>query len=510
MSAERFSATSDTTDAATSITKGAGVEIAVEGLSINTVEGRGHPGRAVLSDVHLNVTRGAALAIVGPSGAGKTTLVRALIGEVAEGLRVVGGKITIDGVNPLSLRSRELRSFRRRCSYVDQDPGAALPPGWSVRQIIRQRAGLSGHGSGSASGTMRDLEILDLLGAFGLANIEGILERTPKELSGGQRRRLGIAAGIAGQPELLLIDEPTAGVDKAAAQVMLDSLKIAREQSGATCVVITHDLEVAKALADRVMRIGDIGDAAGYSADRTAANDLAVDGTATNTRSEGNTAAPNKCGNDTILEVVNLALYHGDAQVLNEFNLSVQRGEIVGISGPSGCGKTTLLRSILGLHPASNGKITVSAPGGIGWIPQESELSLNPSVPIVKTLRRAASGDKRAESRKSRKIPELLSALDLPDFLSTPKYMRQLRPDHLSGGQRQRVSMARALLSRPTLLLADEPTSALDRTNAARVIAALCADSDQRATVVVSHDPAVLSACDRVVELTADIPKPVR
>lgn len=76
MSAERFSATSDTTDAATSITKGAGVEIAVEGLSINTVEGRGHPGRAVLSDVHLNVTRGAALAIVGPSGAGKTTLVR--------------------------------------------------------------------------------------------------------------------------------------------------------------------------------------------------------------------------------------------------------------------------------------------------------------------------------------------------------------------------------------------------------------------------------------------------
>lgn len=442
-----------------------GVDIVVKGLSI----GAKKAGTAVLSTIDLQVSEGEALAITGPSGAGKTTLVKALIGEIAPGLHVTGGSITIAGKHPLTMRGQPLRAFRRGCAYVDQDPGAALPPRWTVRRIIRQRARLS------------DTDMLSLLGEFGLADIDGILDRTPRQLSGGQRRRLGIAAGIAGQPKLLLIDEPTAGVDHAAARIMLDSLKVARKRSGATCVVITHDLKVAEELADRVLMVGG------------GPQDPILNPTGT----------PKSSGDaDVVLRIDNLTLTQGGHNILSNINLELRRGDIVGITGPSGGGKTTLLRAILGLHAPAQGTITISEPDSVGWIPQESELSLNPAVPVATILRRAAG-----HHTDSAALADLLHGLNLPGFLRTPRqsghqnHHQLTRPDELSGGQRQRVNVARALLTRPTLLLADEPTSALDGENSRRVIAAIRTSAENRATIIASHDPSVLAACHRIVSL---------
>ena len=462
----------------------AGVDIDVDRLSISTVAGPDQAGYAVVSDINLQVAEGESIAVTGASGAGKTTLVKALIGEVGTGLRVTDGSVSVAGQHPLLLRGQGLRAFRRAC--------AALPPRWSVRRIIRQRAK-----AGRIAGRISDEVILNLLDDFGLGGIEDILERTPRQLSGGQRRRLGIAAGIAGHPKLLLIDEPTAGVDRATARLMLDSLKVARDRSGATCVVITHDPSVAAELADRVLRVGDTPSVLPTATDKAASTPAVEPAGAQDAPAR---PAQRSHEADTILRLDGLTLSHGAHDVLTEFDLSVDRGAIVGISGPAGRGKTTLLRAIAGLHAPVRGRIDGPHPSSVGWIPQESELSLNPAVPVATILRRAAG--RHADNSA---IAEVLDLLDLPDFLRSPRtrgrlhHSKRTRPDELSGGQRQRVSVARALLSQPTLLLADEPTSALDGANAQRVINAIRAGKSARATIIVSHDPAVLAACDRVV-----------
>lgn len=461
-----------------------GVDITVENLHIAALTRSDRPPRPILSGIDFHVARGESLAIMGPSGTGKTTLVKAMLGDLGHGLVVTRGRIAVDDHLPLSMRGSALRAFRRECAYVDQDPGATLPPRWSVRRILRQRAGLT------------DDEALVLLSDFGMAEIGGILDRTPTQLSGGQRRRLGIAAGVAEQPKLLLIDEPTAGVDAAATRVVLDSLKVAQSRSGATCVVITHDNRVAEELANRVIFIGD--DAAGHDVGETRSFTA---------------QAEVQASADTLLSIENLTIAHGCQEILTGFSLSVRRGEIVGISGPSGRGKTTLLRAILGLHPISQGTISGADPHNVGWIPQESELSINPAVPVATILRRAAKRTAEHTAARTTKgsvdvseISSVLHALDLSDYLDlSPRlqvqHLRRCKSDQLSGGQRQRVNVARALLRNPRILVADEPTSALDKANALRVVSLLKSSASQRATIIASHDPDVLAACDRVIEL---------
>lgn len=310
---------------------------------------------------------------------------------------------------------------------------------------------------------------LGILGDFGLGDIDRILDRTPQELSGGQRRRVSVAAAVAADPELLIIDEPTAGVDAPTVELMVDTLRIARKRSQATTLVITHSMNVACALADRILTV-DSRRIHSVSPQPAAACSCAA------VASSADPVAVR-------LSVTDVRVAHGAHVSCAPFSLSVGAGEIVALTAPSGAGKTSVIRRKLRRR--------------FGWIPQESELALNPHVAIRSLLVRTGASQEQ--------ITALLDELELPNFLY--REHRRLRADDLSGGQRQRVSVALSLLGGPDLLLADEPTSALDSHSARLVLAAIRAHRAPHAAVLIaSHDPAVLEIADRVVALGSGVP----
>lgn len=493
------------------------IPVSVRGLSVTS------RGGAVFRDLDLEVPAGSAIALVGPSGSGKSTLAHALLGDVPDGLTVTAGTITVDGLDPLVMSPRQLRTLRRRCAYVDQDPGASLPPHLTVRRILGERARIA-HGSPSRGGrapVLSDDAMLGLLEDLGLSGVTGILDRRPSELSGGQRRRVGVAAGLAAAPELLIIDEPTAGVDAAAVELMMDTLCRARERTKATYLVITHDHVVADALADVTFAFDDA--CAGLSGPKTANPALdhdeaaepvsAVLGPADPGIASAAPPAPEPvptpdsgAAQHPLLDVRDLVIHRNGSRIVEGVSLAVGAGGAVALSGPSGAGKTTVLRSILGLAPATEGRISFDgsdlAPdlrhrprhvrSGFGWVPQESELSLNPSVAVGSQLRRTGAPDDD--------IAAMLDRLQLPDFHA----IRRSRPGDLSGGQRQRVSIALSLLRNPRVLLCDEPTSALDHRSAELVLSALAdARAGGMAQVLTSHDPRVLAAAAETVVIGA-------
>lgn len=443
------------------------IAVEVDGLRL------GGPRGPILDGVGLRVPAGGRVALCGPSGCGKSTLARALLGELPEGLRVERGAIRVDGADPLRLRGAALRRLRRRCAYSDQDPGGALPPHRSIRAILRHRA------TGAT-----DRALLELLGRFRLDDVPGILDRTPAELSGGQRRRVGLAAAIAAEPELLIVDEPTAGIDAAACGDVIAAVAEAIRACSATAVVITHDAVVAAALADSVHRLdppAGPGPGQPVGTPRPPRGDPA--------------AAP-------LLEARDLTIRQAGRTLVSGLDLVLRPGAITALEGPSGSGKTTVLRTLLGLHHPESGRILLAgreqaptltdrgpdAPATIAWVAQEADLALNPALRVRTTLRRTGAG--------AGEIDALLADLGLPPMAR----LGRTRPDDLSGGQRQRIAVALALLRRPRILLCDEPTSALDPDSRDLVLAALVRAAEAGVAVLISsHDPPTLAiAADRV------------
>ncbi|MET8574185.1 ABC transporter ATP-binding protein [Streptomyces sp. NPDC005012] len=219
----------------------------VDGLSVASDAG----SRAVVVDgVSLTVAPGECVGVVGESGSGKSLTVRAVAGLLPEGLRVTGGAVRLDGEDVLALAPRARAALRgRRIALLMQDPFAMLHPQLTCgRQIADGLRGLDGRGR--AVRAARRAEVERRLAEVGLD--PSVADRHPHELSGGMLQRVATAAALAGDPELLIADEPTTALDTATQAAVLDLLGGLRRSRGMGLILITHDLRVAFSTCDRV------------------------------------------------------------------------------------------------------------------------------------------------------------------------------------------------------------------------------------------------------------------
>lgn len=218
----------------------------VDQLSVGFDTSRGYV--PVLDRVTVGLTPGTTLGIVGESGSGKTTLARALAGYLPDGGRITGGHVRLDDTDVLGLPSRALRRWRsRNIAFVHQEAGGALDPSMQIGRQLEEVLELQGQPR-----AVRRAQARDLLTKVALPDPEEIAHRYPHQLSGGQQQRVLIAAALAASPRLLILDEPTTGLDASVEAEILDLIAELRVQLQCSVVLISHDLGLVGALCDDV------------------------------------------------------------------------------------------------------------------------------------------------------------------------------------------------------------------------------------------------------------------
>ena len=194
-----------------------------------------------VQSVDLRVDRGDTLALVGESGSGKSTLGRIALSL----LRPDAGRVLLNGHDMTTLSGRALREARTAAQPIFQDPGASFNPRRSVQALLEQALP-------HVEPTAREARCVALLDRTGLAPGRDYLRRLPHELSGGQRQRLALARAIAMEPSLIVADEPLSGADVSIRGQLLNLLLDLQEERGVAYLMITHDISIARAFADRV------------------------------------------------------------------------------------------------------------------------------------------------------------------------------------------------------------------------------------------------------------------
>jgi peptide/nickel transport system ATP-binding protein len=218
--------------------------VQVDGLTVS-VKGSGAP---VVESVSLEVAAGEVLGLVGESGSGKTTLGLAMIGHVRRGLEITAGRIHFDGADLLSLNSDAIKELRGAAMcYVPQDPAAALNPVMKLDGQLREV--LTAHGRSKAETEERVNEVLAEVGLEGRADL---LQSYPHQLSGGQQQRVAIAMAFACRPKLIVMDEPTTGLDVTTQRTVLNTVAKMCTAYGVAAVYVSHDVVVVGELSQRV------------------------------------------------------------------------------------------------------------------------------------------------------------------------------------------------------------------------------------------------------------------
>ncbi|WP_434647924.1 ABC transporter ATP-binding protein [Achromobacter piechaudii] len=506
------------------------------------------PRRAV-DGLSFDVAPGETLALVGESGCGKSTTALAILRLLAPGSRMQG-QILFDGVDLARLPAPALRQVRGRdIAMIFQEPMTSLNPvltiGRQIAEAIRCHEDID-----RAALRQRTLE---LLARVRIPDPERRIDDYPMQLSGGQRQRVMIAMAIACRPRLLIADEPTTALDVTIQAQILQLLDELRRDLGMSVLLITHDLGVVRQWADRVIVMhggkkleeapaarlfsapshpytqGLLGaslharDGLHYRQARLPEIVVSPDPALGEPRFTLRTSNAIAHGRDArhasdapLLSVRGLATrYEGrrGAAVLavNDVSFDIANGETLGLVGESGSGKSSLSRTLLRLTPAHAGQallrgtdlLALSERALKPWrrhiqmVFQDPYASLNPrhTVDDILSAVLRVHGEHDRAARK-RRVARMLDNVGLPADAGR-RY-----PNEFSGGQRQRIGIARALITRPALVVLDEPVSALDVSVQAQILNLLVDLKDELGLsyLFISHDLAVVRyLCDRVM-----------
>jgi peptide/nickel transport system ATP-binding protein len=222
------------------------VILEVENLRIE-IEGTGID---IVDEVSFHIEAGEVLGLVGESGSGKTTVGLALLGHTRRGAKIAGGEIKVNGKNVLAHSVRELRALRgKTVSYVPQDPSSSLNPALRIGTQLEEV--LEAHSFGSSDADRRT-RLSEMLEEVLLPTDSGFLKRYPHQLSGGQQQRVGLAMAFACRPSVIVLDEPTTGLDVTTQAHVLETVRMLCRAHGVAALYVSHDLAVVAALADRV------------------------------------------------------------------------------------------------------------------------------------------------------------------------------------------------------------------------------------------------------------------
>ena len=434
-----------------------------------------------LRDVTATIPSGGVSVVVGPSGSGKSSLLRLVAGLD----RPTSGSIEVRGVEIGHASARARRAVRRSTvGYVFQRPSDNFVEHLTVAQHLRLAAGANSD----------DDAVVAMAGSLGIGSL---LERLPRELSGGEQQRAAVAQALASGATLVVADEPTAQLDVDAAEAVLDRIAHVAAQ-GITFVLATHDRSVM-AMAEHRITLEH-----GVVAAEGARPDLALGHAVAPALRWPDPAVPQDAWLDDDAEVVRMrgvrrSFGDGD-QVVHAsrgVDLAVASGETIGLVGRSGSGKTTLLNLAAGWDVPDAG--TIDRPGGdapdwhdVAVVPQHlglmDELSVRENVDYP--VRLAGLLQERLPL-----VDDLLETLGL-----TTLQRRSVR--EISLGEQQRTSVARAVVMGPTLLVADEPTAHQDAGWGAAVLGVLReAAVAGSGCVIATHDADVLGAVDRTIRI---------
>ncbi|MFN9710440.1 MAG: dipeptide ABC transporter ATP-binding protein, partial [Bacteroidota bacterium] len=473
-------------------------------------------GRALIHNLSFQVFHGETIAIVGESGSGKSLTAKAIMQLLQANNFNCKGSVTLtkkDGhtVNLLSCNKKELQSIRgNEMAMIFQEPMSSLNPLMRIGQQLTEAI----YAHRQTNKLSAQQEALSWLEKVRIPFPKETLHKFPHQLSGGQKQRVMIAMAMCNKPGLLIADEPTTALDTLTQKEILTLLSSLQKETGMGMIFISHDLGIVENIADKVMVMQN-GKMVEYQktqqlfthpthpytqsllacrpihfkkgeriiiqsekqiADSNSFEKELIEETLNNAKNNTEVSAPILNVEDLCIRFTNKKYFWKSRptffEAVKHVDLTIYKGETIGLVGESGCGKTTFARALLGLIQPSSGSIYFNGKSHIfptkkEWKGSHREIqivfqdpysSLNPTLQIGKAIEEPLLTNKTFSKRKDAQeyVRELLKKVQLdPDHYS--RY-----PHQFSGGQRQRIVIARALALQPDFIIWDESVSALD------------------------------------------------